>query len=106
LPLSEHIFGRWLFSHEDGGARVYRPRDSLFAPSRRPRDGFDIDEDGTFRAYTPGAADAAVAADGRWTRASGDRLELSFDDGRTRVLEIVDAVPGTLTIRGWPVRGG
>ena len=99
MALSEHVFGRWLFSHEEGGARVYRPRDRPFAPSRRPRDGFDINEDGTFRAYTPGAADAPVAAEGRWTE-SGDRLEIAFEDGRGWLLEIVHAAPGTLKVRG------
>lgn len=100
MPLSEHVFGRWLFSHEEGGARVYRPRDSSFAPSRRPRDGFDIDEDGTFRAYTPGAIDAPVAVEGRWTPAGDDRVGISFEDGRGRILEIVEAAPGTLKVRG------
>ena len=97
----DHLLGRWLFSHEEeGGARVYRPRDTPFPPSRRPRDGFDINADGTFRAYTPGAGDAPVAAEGRWTQAGDDRLQLAFADGRGRVLEIVDAAPGTLKVRG------
>ena len=99
MALSEHVFGRWLFSHEESGARVYRPRDSAFAPSRRPRDGFDIDADGTFRAYTPGAADASTARDGRWS-ASGARLEVAYDAGGPGLaLEIVDAAPGVLKVR-------
>jgi hypothetical protein len=93
------VVGRWLFSHEEGGARVYRQRGERFAPSRRPRDGFDIEEDGTFRAWAGGPADAPVAAPGRW-RAEGSRLHLEFDDGRTRTLEVVDAGPGLLTVRG------
>jgi hypothetical protein len=100
VALSTNVFGRWLFSHEEGGARVYRPRDGSFPPSRRPRDGFDIDEDGTFRAYAPGKADAPVATEGRWTQAGDGRLQLAFADGRGRVLEIVDAAPGALTVRG------
>ena len=99
LPLSEHVFGRWLFSHEEGGARVYRPRDSGFAPSRRPRDGFDIEPDGRFRALTPGAADASKARDGRWS-ASAAGIEVAYDDGGPGLaLEIVDAAPGVLTVR-------
>jgi hypothetical protein len=99
LPLSEHVFGRWLFSHEEDGARVYRPRDSPFAPSRRPRDGFDIEPDGRFRVLTPGAADASRARDGRWT-ASGARIQVACDDGGPGLaLEIVDAAPGVLKVR-------
>lgn len=100
MALSEHVFGRWLFSHEDdGGARVYKPRDSAFAPSRRPRDGFDIEADGRFRVLTPGSADASKARDGRWT-ATGAGLEVAYDDGGPGLaLEIVDAAPGELKVR-------
>lgn len=94
------MIGRWLFSHEEDGARVYRPRGGEFAPSRRPRDGFDIDADGTFRAYTPGRSDASVASDARWRLAAPDRLEVAGADGSvTRVLHIVDAAPGILKLR-------
>ena len=99
MPPSAHVFGRWLFSHEEGGARVFRPRGTPFPPSRRPREGLDINADGTFRAYAPGAGDAPAAADGRWTEAGGDRLQLAYADGRERVLEIVEAAPDTLKIR-------
>jgi hypothetical protein len=103
LALSEHVFGRWLFSHEDeDGARVYRPRGSAFAPSRRPRDGFDIEADGTFRSYAPGAADASVASAGRWTLAAPDRLAVTSAAGGTRMIEVVEAAPGLLKLRGAP----
>jgi hypothetical protein len=99
VVLSEHLFGRWLFSHEEGGARVYRPRDNPLPPSRRPRDGFDIHEDGAFRAYTPGAADASTARDGRW-KAAGAGIQVTYDDGGPGLaLEIVDAAPGVLAVR-------
>ena len=78
---------------------MYRPRDSPFAPSRRPRDGFDIEPDGRFRVLTPGAADASKARDGRWT-ASGARIQVACDDGGPGLaLEIVDAAPGVLKVR-------
>lgn len=99
MPLSEHVFGRWLYSHEEGGARVYRPSDSGFAPSRRPRDGFEIDADGRFRALTPGAADASKARDGRWS-VSAAGIQVAYDDGGPGLaLEIVDAAPGVLKVR-------
>jgi hypothetical protein len=99
VALSEHVFGHWLFSHEEDGARVYRPRGAAFAPSRRPRDGFDIESDGRFRAHTPGAADAPQARDGRWA-AAGSRLQVAYDDGGTGlVLDIVDAEPDRLRVR-------
>jgi hypothetical protein len=93
------IVGRWLFSHEEDGARVYRPRGGAFPLSRRPRDGFDIQADGVFRGYTPGAQDAPAARDGRWT-VEGGRLVVTFEDGSDRVLEIVEAGPDMLKVRG------
>ncbi len=98
--LSEHAFGRWLFSHEEeGDVRVYRPREGAVAPSRRPRDGFEIGRDGRFRALTPGAADASRARDGRWTM-TGDDLRVEFDDGGAGLaLEIRAVEPGLLKVR-------
>ena len=96
--LSEHALGRWLFSHEEDGARVYVPRDAKLAPSRRPRDGFDIDPGGSFRSYAPGAGDAPAARDGRW-EASGEGITVRYDDGGASSLGIVDAAPGRLKVR-------
>ena len=93
------VVGRWLFSHEEDGARVYRPRGGKFAPSRKPRDGFDVDADGTFRLLKTGPADAPVSTTGKWT-AEGDRLRVTFDDGNDRTIEIVEAGPEALKIRG------
>jgi hypothetical protein len=99
VAVDAHAFGRWLFSHEEDGARVYRPREGAFAPSRRPRDGFDIDRDGTLRSYKPGAGDAPVSTPGRWVETSDGRLQVTDEDGRRRLLEIVAAAKGTLTVR-------
>lgn len=95
---SEHAYGRWLFSHEEDGVRVYLPRDARFAPSRRPRDGFDIEPGGRFRSYTPGAGDASSARDGRW-EASGEVITVTYDDGATTALSIMEASPGRLEVR-------
>ena len=96
---SEHVFGRWLFSHEESGVRVYLPREGPFAPSRRPRDGFDIEPDGRFRAHTPGAADASGSRDGRWTAGEGS-LRVAYDDGGPGLaLQVVTAEPGVLKVR-------
>ena len=99
MPLSADVFGRWLFSHEEDGARVYRPRGGEFAPSRRPRDGFDIEPDGTFRSYAPGRGDAPVASDGRWTFSGADRLTVTDEAGAARTLVVVAAGPGFLKLR-------
>ena len=96
--LSEHALGRWLFSHEEDGARVYLPRDAKLAPSRRPRDGFDVQSGGRFRAYAAGAGDAPTARDGRW-EASGDVITVTYDDGGASSLRVVDAAPGRLLVR-------
>jgi hypothetical protein len=95
-----HLLGRWLFSHEEqGGARVYRPRDSSFAPGRRPRDGFDIEADGRFRVHEPGATDASRVREGRWTARVGG-LRVAYDDGGPDLaLDILAAEPGRLTVR-------
>lgn len=78
---------------------MYRPREGPVAPSRRPRDGFDIDPDGRFRVFTPGAADASQARDGRWTEAAAG-IQVVFDDGGPGLaLEIVHAGPGALKVR-------
>ena len=78
---------------------MYRHRDTTFAPSRRPRDGFEINEDGTFRALTPGAADASNARNGRWTAGTAN-IQVAYDDGGPALaLEIVDAAPGVLKVR-------
>lgn len=95
---SEHACGRWLFSHEEDGARVYVPRDTKLPPSRRPRDGFDIDPGGSFRAYVPGRGDGPVARDGRW-EASGEVIAVRYDDGGTSSLTLVEASPGRLKVR-------
>jgi hypothetical protein len=100
VALSPHVFGRWLFSHEEDGARVYRPRDGRFAPSRRPRDGFDISADGAFRTYTPGPADAPVRSEERWTLTAPHRIAVGGPDGAvTQTLQIVAAAPGLLKVR-------
>ena len=96
--LSDHALGRWLFSHEQDGARVYLPRGAKLAPSRRPRDGFDLESDGRFRSYAPGAGDAPAARDGRW-EASGEVITVAWDDGGAMSLRVVDAAPGRLTVR-------
>jgi hypothetical protein len=101
LALSPHVLGRWLFSHEEDGARVYRPRDAEFAPSRQPRDGFDIAPDGQFRGYRSGAGDAPIATDARWREAGAGALEIVGGDGAVvRTIEIVSAQPGVLKVRG------
>lgn len=100
MALSPHVIGRWLFSHDEDGARVYRPRDGEFAPSRRPRDGFDIEADGTFRVLRPGPSDAPIAARARWRDAAGD-IEVLDDAGAVlRTLRIVEAGPAVLKLRG------
>ena len=100
MALRPHVLGRWLFSHEDeDGTRVYRPRDGVFAPSRRPREGFDIEADGTFRVVRPGPADAPIATGARW-REAGDAIEVTSESGAVvRTLRVVDAAPGVLKLR-------
>ena len=87
--------GRWLFSHEEGGVRVYRTREEPVPPSRRPRDGFDVFEDGRYRHLQPGPGDAPRAAEGRWW-AEGERIRLTEPGA---VFEVVAAGGGELRIR-------
>lgn len=95
MPSPAEIVGRWLFSHEEGGLRVYRKRADPVRPSRRPRDGFDIAEGGRYRHLQPGPGDAAEAIEGRW-EADGGRITLTETGA---AFEVVSATESELRIR-------
>ena len=100
MPPAE-LVGRWLFSHEEAGVRVYRRREAPVRPGRRPRDGFDIEEDGRYRHLQPGPGDAPGAVEGRW-RAEGGRVALAERITLTEPgasFEVVSAGGGELRIR-------
>jgi hypothetical protein len=92
---STDFVGRWLFSHEEGGVRVYRTREAPVPPGRRPRDGFEIGEDGRYRHLQPGAGDAPAAVEGRW-QVSGEHVTLTQPGA---AFEVVAAGGGELRIR-------
>ena len=75
--------------------RVYRKREEPVRPSRRPRDGFDIEEGGHYRHLVPGSADAPRAVEGRW-QAAGDRVTLAEPGA---AFEVVSASGDELRIR-------
>jgi len=75
--------------------RVYRKREEPVRPSRRPRDGFDIEEDGRYRHLEPGPGDAPRVAEGRWW-ADGGRIRLTEPGA---AFEIAAVGSGELRIR-------
>ena len=75
--------------------RVYRTREEPVRPSRRPRDGFDIEEDGRYRHLEPGPDDALRAAEGRWW-VEGEHIRLTEPGA---AFEVVSAGGGELRIR-------
>ncbi len=96
---SADVVGRWVFSHEEAGARVFVPR-ARARPSRAPREAMDVNADGTFRSYEPGPADAPSAIPGRWTLAASGRFEATFSDGRPSLsFDVIAARPDALKLR-------
>ena len=90
------MIGRWVFSHEEDGVRVYSRR-AAARPRRGAREGLDIESDGSSRRLESGPADAPTAVVGSWA-VEGERLVLR-EGGMERALEIVAAGGGELRLR-------
>ena len=90
------LIGRWIFSHEEDGVRVYSPR-AAARPRRGAHEGLDLEPDGSSRRLESGPADAPAAVVGSWA-VEGDRLLLR-EGGTERALEIVAVRDGELRLR-------
>jgi hypothetical protein len=79
--LPEALFRHWVHSREEdaGGEEVYRPEGFAFPPAFG-RDGFELQEDGTFIQDLIGPADGIVQVRGRWTARARNRIAVAFRD--------------------------
>jgi len=77
ITMKDIVGVEWLHSHEDDkdGMRAYRPADYNFPPSRG-RQGFKIEEDGTFTVYGIAPTDGRKIEKGSWTKKEGSALRL------------------------------
>lgn len=73
---------RWVHVFEEDGdaGNVYRPEDSDIPLSRRPRERFEIDADGSARVFVPGPNDGFVERPATW-KDEGGALVIRTRDG-------------------------
>jgi hypothetical protein len=76
---SASIVGIWLHSQEEDrqGARVYRPRDYAFPPTRG-RSAVEFRSDGTYIEYDGGPDDRGHAVVGGWHDLGGGRVQITM----------------------------
>ncbi len=89
---------RWVHVFEEDGASgaLYRPADDNIPLSRRPRDQFELDADGTAHVYVGGADDRAVASSAAWRDDNGV-IVITPHKG-TRTLRIVQQARDRLVV--------
>ncbi|MDF5753730.1 hypothetical protein [Spongiactinospora sp. TRM90649] len=99
------LTGDWVHSREEdtGGAKVYRPWGYPLPPSRW-RHRIELRPDGTYVDHRPGADDRSAHARGRWTLEPGPAIRLRPDapEGRERVIHVITAEPGRISLRDVP----
>ena len=79
----EQLFGKtWVhvFEEDTDAGAVYRPEDADIPLSRRPRERFKINADGSAHLYTPGPDDRLVEHPATWKQ-DGDALVIRARDG-------------------------
>ena len=87
-----HVF------EEDSGARaVFRPEDGAIPLSRRPRERFELDPDGTARLFLPGPDDRFVEQPASWKDDKGTLVIRARKGGRE--LRITDRSPDRLVVQ-------
>lgn len=90
---------RWVHVFEEDGdaGNVYRPEDSDIPLSRRPRERFEIDADGSARVFAPGPDDRFIERAATW-KDEGDAIAIrEHDDGPE--LRIIDQSPTRLLVK-------
>jgi hypothetical protein len=81
---------RWIHSHEEDSEDqvVFRPATHPFGPSRGRRE-YTFLQDGTLRLGRPGPTDRRESAEGHWSAADGENLEIRAADGAVMHLRVV-----------------
>jgi hypothetical protein len=90
---------RWVHVfEEDGGAgHVYRPEDSDIPLSRRPRERFEIDANGSARLFASGPDDRFVEHPATWKH-EGSAVVIRARDGSAE-LRITERSPSRLIVQ-------
>jgi hypothetical protein len=85
--------GIWLHSQEEdrSDARVYRPRDYAFPPTRG-RSAVEFRSDGTYVEYSDGPDDRGHAVVGEWRDPGGGRVQITTPTSTRRVLSCKDGM--------------
>ncbi|MFG0215610.1 lipocalin family protein [Brevibacillus porteri] len=98
--LPQVIFQKWGHSFEEdtGAITVYRPSEYEF-PLARGRAGIEFKSDGTFIDWEIGPTDSQQPLYGRWQIEGSDRLQVLFNDGAPRSLEILECSEEKLSVR-------
>jgi hypothetical protein len=98
------IFGRrWIHSFEEdtAGGQVYRPETWDFPLSRRPRESFVLNRDGSAGMFLSGAADKPERKSASWTE-DGDEIVIRAGKKGSRAaapLRVIEHGPDRLVIR-------
>jgi len=92
---------RWVhvFEEDSAAGAVYRPDSAAIPLSRRPREQFELNADGSARIFLPGPADRPQAVAGTW-REEGGAIVVEGPRARGAALEyrIVERLPDRLLI--------
>jgi hypothetical protein len=96
---SRLIGTRWVhvFEEDSGGSTIYRPAEDDIPLSRRPRDQFELEADGSAHLFVAGAADRPTSTRATWHDDGGTIVVRSADGGRE--LRIVGRSRDRLTVR-------
>lgn len=102
---SKHKFigKRWVhaFEEDTSDGEVYRPDDENVPLSRRPREAFELNPDGTARVFRPAPDDRMTPTEASWTD-EGDAVVLRAPAGsgsRSVQLRITEAGPDRLLVK-------
>lgn len=90
---------RWVhvFEEDTADRAVYRPAEDDIPLSRRPRDQFELDADGSAHVYAGGPDDRAVASPAAWHDEDGVIVITPQKGGR--VLRIVEQARDRLQVQ-------
>ena len=79
---------RWVHVFEEDSieGQTYRPEDDAIPLSRRPRERFTLERDGSATLFAPGADDRFVERRGTWAEEGGSIVIRSVDGRERRVV--------------------
>jgi len=71
-----------VFEEDSGEDKVYRPEEGPIPLSRRPRERFRLDPDGSAHLFAPGPDDRFVERPGSWNKENGVFVIRAREGGR------------------------